>query len=109
MDWNGQLGLVQLGDGGETHCDEGKQLRLVQLGDGGGNSWVTRENLPKVFSLPLAPAADDATQDRDQVLGQGRKIDREGRRDSNMKTQQETPRPRKGQGRERAASHSALY
>ena len=49
---------------------------------------MMRENLPKVFSLPLAPAADDATQDRDQVLGQGRKIDREGRRDSNMKTQQ---------------------
>ena len=48
VDWNGQLGLVQLGDGGETHCDEGKQLRLVQLGDGGGNSWVMRENLPKV-------------------------------------------------------------
>ena len=48
MDWDGQLGLVQLGDGGETHCDEGKQLRLVQLGDGGGNSWVMRENLPKV-------------------------------------------------------------
>ena len=41
-----------------------------------------------MFSLPLAPAADDAMQDRDQVLGQGRKIDREGRRDSNMKTQQ---------------------
>ena len=48
VDWNGQLGLVQLGDGGETHGDEGKQLRLVQLGDGGGNSWVMRENLPKV-------------------------------------------------------------
>ena len=49
-EWIGmcQLGLVQLGDGGETHCDEGKQLRLVQLGDGGGNSWVMRENLPKV-------------------------------------------------------------
>ena len=41
-----------------------------------------------MFSLPLAPAADDAMQDRDQVLGQGREIAREGRRDSNMKTQQ---------------------
>ena len=41
-----------------------------------------------MISVPLAPAADDAMQDRDQVLGQGRKIDREGRRDSNMKTQQ---------------------
>ena len=41
-----------------------------------------------MISVPLAPAADDAMQDRDQVLGQGREIAREGRRDSNMKTQQ---------------------
>ena len=33
-----------------------------------------RENPFRVFSLPLAPAADDATQDRDQVLGQERRL-----------------------------------
>ena len=32
-----------------------------------------RKNPFRVISVPLAPAEDDAMQDRDQVLGQGRR------------------------------------